>query len=81
MKKGFLCGPAAQKADPPKEDASEDKARATGAVPKVKVEAPKVKVEAPMVKVEAGKKRRRTRSKGSSLSPSPGIWPGTGAPA
>ena len=83
MKKGFLCSPAAQqkeaekveegvtgdkKAD--KEGVTENKgavAKHTGAVPKVK----EVK-EVPKVKVDLGKKRRRTRSKGSSLSPSPG---------
>ena len=80
MKKGFLCSPAAQQKEAGKveEVVAADKgavkegvtevkgavARPTGAVPKVK--------EVPKVKVDLGKKRRRTRSKGSSLSPSPG---------
>ena len=83
MKKGFLCSPAAQQKEAEKveevvtgdkgavkEGVTEVKgavARPTGAVPKVK----EVK-EVPKVKVDLGKKRRRTRSKGSSLSPSPG---------
>ena len=83
MKKGFLCSPAAQQKEAGKveEVVAADKgavkegvtevqgavARPTGAVPKVK----EVK-EVPKVKVDLGKKRRRTRSKGSSLSPSPG---------
>jgi len=83
MKKGFLCSPAAQQKEAGKveevvaankgavkEVVTEVKgavARPTGAVPKVK----EVK-EVPKVKVDLGKKRRRTRSKGSSLSPSPG---------
>jgi len=56
MKKGFLCGPVAKKEE--KVVNESEPTKATGAVPKVKV--------------DVGKKRRRTRSKGSSLSPSPG---------
>ena len=65
MRKGFLNGPVAKKPD---EQVKEDEERKeTGAVPKVKPEAAKP------VKVETGKKRRRrTRSMGTSLSPSPG---------
>ena len=86
MKKGFLCSPAAQQKEAGKvedvvaadkgavkEAVTEVKGavvRPTGAVPKVK-EVKEVK-EVPKVKVDLGKKRRRTRSKGSSLSPSPG---------
>jgi len=64
MRKGFLCGPVAKEN---KEDQENEKVaskpveevKPTGAVPKAKP-------------VDIGKKRRRTRSKGTSLSPSPG---------
>ena len=65
MRKGFLNGPVAKKPDEPVKE--EEEKKETGAVPKVKPEAAKP------VKVETGKKRRRrTRSMGTSLSPSPG---------
>jgi len=65
MRKGFLNGPVAKKEE---ETVKEEVKKETGAVPKVnKVEAAKP------IKVETGKKRRRrTRSMGTSLSPSPG---------
>ena len=62
MRKGFLNGPVAKK-----EEVNDEVKKETGAVPKLKVEASKP------IKVETGKKRRRrTRSMGTSLSPSPG---------
>ena len=65
MRKGFLNGPVAKK-----EEVNDEVKKETGAVPKVK---PVVADEAKPIKVEAGKKRRRrTRSMGTSLSPSPG---------
>ena len=64
MRKGFLNGPVAKKEE---ETVNEEVKKETGAVPKVKAEAAKP------IKVETGKKRRRrTRSMGTSLSPSPG---------
>ena len=64
MRKGFLNGPVAKKEE---EETVSKEVKETGAVPKVKVEAAKP------IKVETGKKRRRrTRSMGTSLSPSPG---------
>merc|ERR1711981_781723 len=64
-RKGFLNGPVAKK-----EEVNDGVKKETGAVPKVK---PVVADEAKPIKVEAGKKRRRrTRSMGTSLSPSPG---------
>ena len=65
MRKGFLNGPVAKK-----EEVNDEVKKETGAVPKVK---PVIADEAKPIKVEAGKKRRRrTRSMGTSLSPSPG---------
>ena len=62
MRKGFLNGPVAKK-----EEVNDEVKKETGAVPKLKVDASKP------IKVETGKKRRRrTRSMGTSLSPSPG---------
>ena len=64
MRKGFLNGPVAKKEE---ETVKEEMKKETGAVAKVKVETSKP------IKVETGKKRRRrTRSMGTSLSPSPG---------
>jgi hypothetical protein len=66
MRKGFLCGPIKKENQPPKEDETEEK-------PTVKIaEIPKPTGAIPKVKDVTGKKRRRTRSMGSSLSPSPG---------
>ena len=66
MRKGFLNGPVAKKEEGEMVTKEVEK-KETGAVPKLKVEASKP------IKVETGKKRRRrTRSMGTSLSPSPG---------
>ena len=66
MRKGFLNSPVAKKEEGEVVTKKVEK-KETGAVPKVKVEASKP------IKVETGKKRRRrTRSMGTSLSPSPG---------
>lgn len=66
MRKGFLCGPVNKDNQPPKETETKEK-------PTVKfAETPKSTGAIPKIKDASGKKRRRTRSMGSSLSPSPG---------
>lgn len=66
MRKGFLCGPVKKENQPPKETETKEK-------PSVKIaETPKPTGAIPKIKDASGKKRRRTRSMGSSLSPSPG---------
>ena len=71
MRKGFLNGPVVAKKEEEGEMVMtkvEVEKKETGAVPKVM----KVETSKP-IKVETGKKRRRrTRSMGTSLSPSPG---------
>merc|ERR1712141_885581 len=61
MKKGFLCGPTPTKKEEKKAENVES-SKATGAIPKTSSNAAPVQ----------GKRRRRTRSMGASLSPSPG---------
>ena len=70
MRKGFLNGPVVAKKEEEGEMVTKEvvEKKDTGAVPKVM----KVETSKP-IKVETGKKRRRrTRSMGTSLSPSPG---------
>jgi len=65
MKKGFLCGPSPTKKDTKTEEKKTENvesSKATGAIPKTSSNAAPVQ----------GKRRRRTRSMGASLSPSPG---------
>jgi len=68
MRKGFLCGPIKKENQATAQDETKEKEK-----PAVKiVEAQKPTGAIPKVKDVPGKKRRRTRSMGSSLSPSPG---------
>ena len=77
MRKGFLCGPVKKENQPPPVE-TETKEKPTVKI----VETPKPTGAIPKIKDASGKKRRRTRSMGSSLSPSPGrgfFVPGFGA--
>ena len=67
MRKGFLCGPSPNKKDTKVVDKVEEKKTENAQAPKPTGTIPKTN-PAPV----QGKRRRRTRSMGSSLSPSPG---------
>jgi len=67
MRKGFLCAPVKKENQPPATE-TEEKKKPTVTIP----ETPKPTGAIPKIKDASGKKRRRTRSMGSSLSPSPG---------
>jgi len=68
MRKGFLCGPIKKENQSPKENETKENEKPTVEI----AETPKPTGAIPKVKDVTGKKRRRTRSMGSSLSPSPG---------
>lgn len=71
MKKGFLCNsPTKESKDEVKTEAVGGESNPTGAVPKLKME--KQTESVAKMKLDVSKKRRRTRSHGTSLSPSPG---------
>jgi len=67
MRKGFLCAPVKKENQPPA-NGTEEKKKPAVTIP----ETPKPTGAIPKIKDASGKKRRRTRSMGSSLSPSPG---------
>jgi len=67
MRKGFLCGPVKKENQPPAKE-TEEKKKPTVTI----AETPKATGAIPKIKDASGKKRRRTRSMGSSMSPSPG---------
>jgi len=68
MRKGFLCGPVKKENKPPAKDETKEKEKPAVRI----VETAKQTGAIPKVNAIPGKKRRRTRSMGASLSPSPG---------